>query len=118
MGESTARRGCKGTASPAVLLEDRTSGRKKEDGLCRDNVLGTYVHGLFDRKETAQALIGVLAARKGLDLSELQGMDYAAFKEIQYDLLAASLREHLDLKAIYGMLGIERIPQQPLRSRL
>ena len=109
MGESTVRTGCTESALPALLLEDRTSGRIKEDGLCRGNVLGTYVHGLFDSKETAQALIGLLAARKGLDLSDIHGMDYAAFKETQYDLLAASLRKHLDLEAVYGLLGIGRM---------
>ena len=32
-------------------------------------------------------------------------MDTAAFKESQYDLLAASMREHMDMEAIYRILG-------------
>ena len=31
-------------------------------------------------------------------------MDFQTFKETQYDLLAAGLREHLDMKRIYEIL--------------
>ena len=46
---------------------------------------------------------------KGIDVSEMAGVDFSAFKETQYDILAAELRKHLDMKKIYEILdeGIE-----------
>ena len=41
---------------------------------------------------------------KGLDVSSMTGVDFASFKETQYDLLARGLREHLDMKKIYQIL--------------
>lgn len=34
----------------------------------------------------------------------MTGIDFAAFKETQYDILAAELRKHLDMKKIYDIL--------------
>ena len=42
--------------------------------------------------------------KKGLDVSSLTGVDFAAFKETQYDILADTLRRHLDMKKIYEIL--------------
>ena len=44
-----------------------------------------------------------LAERKGLVLGE-DGVDYGLFKEQQYHKLAATLREYLDLDAVYKMM--------------
>ena len=45
-----------------------------------------------------------LVRRKGIDVSDMEGVDFAAFKETQYDILAAELRKHLDMKKIYEIL--------------
>ena len=39
----------------------------------------------------------------------MTGVDFAAFKETQYDLLADGLRKHLDMEKIYEILnaGVE-----------
>ena len=42
--------------------------------------------------------------KKGIDVSEMAGVDFAAFKETQYDILAAELRKHLDMEKIYQIL--------------
>ena len=70
---------------------------------------GTYVHGIFDREEAANAMVSAIGKAKGLDVSEIQAVDFAAFKESQYDALAEGLRKHLDMKKIYQILeeGIE-----------
>ena len=62
------------------------------------NVCGTYVHGVFDREDVAEAIVRVLGEKKGIDVSQMTGIDFAAFKETQYDILAAELRKHLDMK--------------------
>ena len=47
-----------------------------------------------------------LAAAKGLCLEQAADMDYRAYREQQYDKLAESLREHLDMDAVYRIMGI------------
>ena len=100
MGETTFREGI----ACATRIRDQITGKEKQDGACAGNVCGTYVHGVFDRPETANALIRALGRRKGIDVSQMTGTDFAAFKETQYDILAAALREHLDLERIYRIL--------------
>lgn len=105
MGTSTPREG----ASLATEILDQVSQERKQDGLCTDHVYGTYVHGIFDREEVSKGLIQALGQSKGVDVTEMTGLDFAAFKESQYDILAEGLREHLDMKKIYEILekGIE-----------
>ena len=100
MGETVL----KGEAGHSVSIEDQVSGECKEDGAYRKNVCGTYVHGVFDREDVAEAVIRVLGEKKGIDVSQMTGIDFAAFKETQYDILAAELRKHLDMKKIYDIL--------------
>lgn len=101
----------KGEAQPAVFLRDSVTDTKKLDGAFCKNVCGTYVHGVFDREEVVKGLMQVLGNKKGIDVSRIAGVDFAAFKETQYDILAAELRKHLDMKKIYEILdaGIDMI---------
>ncbi len=85
-------------------LTDRVTGTVKQDGACSGNVYGTYVHGIFDREEVAKGVVSAIGRAKGLDVSEIQAVDFAAFKETQYDLLADGLRGSLDMKRIYQIL--------------
>ena len=100
MGESVL----KGQAKPATEIRDKVSETRKPDGACLGNVCGTYVHGVFDREAVAEAVLGILGKKKGVDISSMSGIDFAAFKETQYDILAAELRKHLDMKKIYEIL--------------
>ncbi len=84
---------------------DAVSGKRGMDGLSKGNVYGTYVHGIFDREEVADGIISSLAEKKGIRLERQKGMNFREFKETQYDLLAAGLREHMDMKKIYRIMG-------------
>lgn len=81
------------------------SGYAKEytDGCMAGNVYGSYVHGIFDAGDLAYRIAETLAERKGRSL-RADATDYAAFKEEQYDKLAETMREYLDMDAVYGML--------------
>lgn len=83
------------------IAADRTA---KPDGMACNHVYGTYVHGIFDEGRVAAALMEILAEQKGLTVDTGMMMDYRAFKETQYDLLAETLREYLDMSEIYGTL--------------
>ena len=54
MGETVL----KGEAGHSVSIEDQVSGECKEDGAYCKNVCGTYVHGVFDREDVAEAVKG------------------------------------------------------------
>jgi len=81
---------------------------KDIDKIVRTNkngmIYGTYVHGIFDRKEIAEAVIKTLADKKGVAAGDETLLDYASFKEKEYDKMADILRKHLDMDKIYGML--------------
>lgn len=70
----------------------------------RQNVYGSYIHGLFDQGHTAEAVIRALAKKKGLSLTEGEIQDYRKFKKTQYDKLADAMRMYFHMEEIYGML--------------
>ncbi len=94
----------------AYLMELQDSGRLagkqvKIDGYSRGNVYGAYVHGIFDADGTAPAIVKALASEKGIDPAEKsEPFDYKAYRESQYEKLAAILRENLDMEAVYRIL--------------
>jgi adenosylcobyric acid synthase len=55
------------------------------------------------------AVVKAIAKSKGIDASNLKGVDYQEFKETQYDILADTLRQYMDMDAIYKIMeeGIE-----------
>ena len=71
----------------------------------RENVMGTYLHGFFDAPELRDRLVSLLLARKGLAWTGEAGPeDGQAYREEQYDKLAAALRDSLDMEAVYRIL--------------
>lgn len=100
MGESQLKEG----SLPSTTIYDEVSKAAKLDGAYKDNVYGSYVHGIFDKEEVAKKIIESIGIQKGIDVSEMTGIDFQQFKETQYDILAAELRKHLDMKKIYEIL--------------
>lgn len=76
----------------------------KADGAQKKNIYGTYVHGVFDKEEVAKAVVRGIGKQKGIDTENITGVDFQAFKESQYDILADELRKHMDMKRIYEIL--------------
>ena len=85
------------------------------DGAYDKNTYGSYIHGIFDEKEVVTAFILAVASLKNKKgrleeerfkafVENLNVTDCHAFKEEQYDILANTLRESLDMKKIYGLL--------------
>ena len=86
-----------------ILSMRDQNGVEKRDGLSRGNVMGCYVHGLFDKGECSAALLGCLLERRGLT-AELAAVDWADYADAQYDKLAETLRKALDMDKIYDIL--------------
>lgn len=74
------------------------------DGCRRGNVMGTYLHGLFDSGEATEKLTAWLCARRGIDASVRPVEDRRAYRERQYDLLADGVRAALDMDAVYRIM--------------
>jgi len=79
-------------------------GKYKWDGAYRDNVYGSYIHGIFDEEEVTRKLIASLGSKLGLKEEDINSVDFSVYKEQQYDKLAQILRESLDMDAIYKIL--------------
>ncbi len=70
----------------------------------RLTVYGSYVHGLFDGEGVAAKVVEALLAKKGRKAEAVEVIDFAAYKEEQYDLLAAGVRARLDMAKLYQIL--------------
>ena len=68
------------------------------------SVYGSYIHGLFDENGVAERIVRALYERRGLDFDENALFDAHAYRESQYDLLANTVREALDMELIYKIL--------------
>lgn len=83
---------------PASPLNHLADGR--EDGYFADRTcMGTYVHGILDNPSVIDYLLEPFT-----DKLKETTFDYKAFKEEQYDKLAAHVRKHVDLPLIYQIL--------------
>ena len=74
---------------------------------CKGNVYGSYIHGIFDAPGVAEAILGTLCRKKGLDPARLGSFDPKAYKEAQYDKLADAVRSGLDMELVYRVLNRE-----------
>ena len=92
-----------GSTYPDGEVYEFTSG---QTGYCRDNIYGSYVHGLFDRAEIMTSLIEAACRAKNKEADIKGAVDYAAFKEQQYDILAQTLRQSLDMDYLYSIMGL------------
>ena len=92
---------------PPELLHFTTADKEvRTDGCARGNVWGCYIHGVFENADCADAVVNALRRVKGLDESS-SAVDWDAYKQTQYDILADGVRESLDMDKIYEIMGLE-----------
>ncbi|MGH8581621.1 MAG: cobyric acid synthase, partial [Gammaproteobacteria bacterium] len=82
---------------PAVYLDGRGDGALSADG----QILGTYLHGLFESAPACDALL------RWAGLREPQTPDYHQLRDANIDRLADACETHLDLGVIERILGID-----------
>lgn len=87
------------------ILKRNGADCEEAQGCCMGNVFGTYLHGVFDHPQMAQGIIEALCERKGISAEQISAVDFASYKETQYDLLAKGVREALDMERIYQILN-------------
>jgi adenosylcobyric acid synthase len=85
-------------------------GRDKENALPligKNNVYGSYVHGLFDTALITDRILQAVCDSKGVDFHSHGDFDLHEYKEQQFDKLADAVRSGLDIKLIYRILNRE-----------
>lgn len=83
---------------PAVFLEERRDGSISDDG----QVMGSYLHGLFDQSNACVALL------KWAGLTEVKSVDYLALRESEIDRLADTVEKYMDINTV--LLQSENTP--------
>lgn len=91
-------------SAPFRITERSGSAVDSPDGSVDDEglTLGTYMHGLFHNHSLRHTLLTNVARRVGVPLPEGAILDLDA----EYDKLAQLVRESVDMKSIYGMIGL------------
>lgn len=92
------------TETSAEPVLGRAAGPAVDTGAALNNIWGSYLHGLFD----ADAFRGwfIESLRRRRSLSEYKGTRPAYDLEPAFDRLAAMVRERIDMKKIYQLLGL------------
>lgn len=84
-------------SNAAVLLDDgRRDGALSEDG----QILGTYLHGVFETPAACSALL------RWAGLQDVQEVDYHALRERDIERLADLVEHHLDTELLRKLCGI------------
>ena len=68
------------------------------------NVLGTYLHGLFDDGQFFAALAAHARRMKGITGEVQKALTMEKFREREFDRLAETVRASVDMDAIYRIL--------------
>lgn len=83
---------------PAVYLAERTDGAISAD----NQLMGTYLHGLFDAAPARDALL------RWAGLAVQEAPDYRLLREAGIEQLADAVETHLDLSALAAVLEGKR----------
>ncbi len=93
--------------SSDAVLEPASSHRKYNDGLYREGVFGTYLHGIFESGELIDKLSGHYLEKRGISVTKQnKTIDFRNYQEEQYDKLADLVRGNVDIGSIYSIMGL------------
>ena len=83
--------------NPAIDLDGKTDGALSTDA----QVMGTYLHGLFESTPACNALLGWAG------LKNIKTADYSQRCKDDIDRITDAVEQHLDMAAIDSLLGLE-----------
>ena len=89
---------------PEAIPWLRTGGRTDGVMNSQGNVLGTYLHGLFDDGRLFEAIAGRIRRERGEDRGTQEPISFEAFREKEFDRIAAIVRESVDMDAVYRII--------------
>ena len=78
----------------------------RTDGVCNreGNVLGSYLHGLFDDGQFFSALASHVRKSKGINETPRNALTMDEFREREFDRIADIVRASVDMDAIYKII--------------
>lgn len=70
----------------------------------KNNVYGSYIHGIFDKDSVSKGIAKALLQKKGLTFKNIADFDMEKYKISQYDILAYEVRKAINMDYIYSLL--------------
>ena len=93
-------------AVPWLQIRGETDGVMNAEG----NVLGTYLHGLFDDGRLFSALADRIRRQRGDAERKQEPVSFEAFREKEFDRIAGIVRASVDMEAVYRIIRGEAVP--------
>lgn len=87
------------STAPFCVLSDG-----RAEGAVNGNIMGTYLHGLFDSAQMVEQLADRLCRQKGIAPDSHTVMNYRDYQEREAHRWAEVLRKHLNLEQIYAIM--------------
>ena len=87
------------STAPFCVLSDG-----RAEGAVNGNIMGTYLHGLFDSAQMVEQLADRLCRQKGIAPDSHTVMNYRDYQEREAHRWAKVLRKHLNLEQIYAIM--------------
>lgn len=87
------------STAPFCVLSDG-----RAEGAVNGNIMGTYLHGLFDSAQMVEQLADRLCTQKGIAPDSHTVMNYRDYQEREAHRWAKVLRKHLNLEQIYAIM--------------
>jgi len=72
----------------------------------KNNIIATYLHGIFDNKDFTNNLLNEIRRRKGLEEVN-SNISYEEYKIQEFDKLEKLVRENVDIEEIYKIIGLK-----------
>ena len=92
-------------STPAAFARLTTAdGMEVTDGCILDNVLGTYIHGLFDEDSFRESFLRMICAGKGIAYTS-SGEGRRVYREAQYDALADAVEQYIDMDRVLEIMN-------------
>ena len=88
----------KSTGSEKVFLKNK----ENDIGFCKENIIGTYLHGLFEEGDFLKRILDFLNKK-----NDTESKSFKIFKENEYKKIAQIVEKNLDMKKILEIMGIE-----------
>ncbi|WP_169704142.1 hypothetical protein [Candidatus Kuenenia stuttgartiensis] len=70
------------------------------------NIMGTYIHGIFDNDGFRSGLLFYLKQKKGVHATKTSSIKTQKTKDDNYNALAEAVRENINMNMLYDILQI------------
>lgn len=100
---------CKKNSTPLFNITEKNGNKVSyADGAINmdGNVMGTYIHGIFDSTTFREFLVNYIRNKKGMEMKVSQNYEHKREKEL--DKLADIVRTSIDIDEIYKIMGMKK----------